>query len=130
MPVAETLAILTAPYGGTPMVCDGPFLVTFRDDGTWATGFDAACVLAETTGSATASLSGTYTYDEETFTVADIVGEGSMTIFEVTQPLPIVDGYRQGMGSTVPYSVTDDQLTYSYVAPDGNSFTFTLTRVE
>ena len=126
--VSEAFAILSAPYGGGGPSCTGPFVVTFGEDGTFSTGFEATCTLVDQTGSGQALLSGTYTNDDETFTVDDVVGGGTMTMFGTTQPLPVVDGYRQGLSGPVPYSIDGDQLTYTFSSPDGNSFTFVLTR--
>jgi hypothetical protein len=126
--VADAFAILSAPYGGGGPACDGPFVVTFGQDGTFSTAFQATCTLLEQSGTGQAQLDGTYSSDGKTFTVNDASGEGTLTMFGTTLPIPIVDGYRQGLSSPVPFQIDGDELTYTFSAPDGNTFTFVLTR--
>jgi hypothetical protein len=123
---ADQLAVLLP--GGTPPVCSGPFTVTFTSEGTFAVDLDATCQIDETTGTGVGHLDGAYTDDGSTFTLSDITGEGSITVMGFTQPLPILDGYRQAFSSPTPYTITSDSgvdvLTYSF---SGQSFS--LTRV-
>lgn len=128
-PVTEVLAELSRPYGTSPITCDGPFVVHFGDDMQFSTGFDVRCDNMGMTARGLAELTGTYEVGDGTFTVLGATGSGWMEIAGTAVPLPIIDGYRQGLSGAVPYTIADDQLHYSFVAPDGNTFRFTLVRV-
>lgn len=116
-------------YGPVPIVCDGPLLVTFGEDMRFTTGFDAVCRANEVSARGVAEITGTYEVGAGTFRVVDSTGSGSMEIGGTTVPLPILDGYRQGLSDPVTYTIEGDQLRYSFTAPDGTTFTFVLTRV-
>lgn len=131
--VSAVYAVLSAAYGGGGPDCDGPYRATFTEDGLFAVEYQATCTLGRETGSGHARFDGTYTTEQIdgqwTFSVHDITGEATITMFGTTRPLEIIDGYRQMYGGPVPYSVVDDVLTYSFTAPDGNTFTISMTRV-
>ncbi|HEX6969752.1 MAG TPA: hypothetical protein VF174_13205 [Micromonosporaceae bacterium] len=125
--VSNVMAVLARGYGEMPH-CTGPYVVDFREDGSWSAGYQATCRFSDITGSGSASFTGTYTATRTTFTVADVAGRGVMTIRGVTMPLPGVDGFRAALGGTADYVIVGDTLTYSFNAPDGNRFTISLTR--
>lgn len=130
--VQAVFAELTRPYGEGP-ACEGPFRAEFTEDGHFSSGFQATCVVGDQSATGVAQFAGTYTTadvdGQSTFSVDNISGEGTMTIMGTTMPLPIIDGYRQSLSGPVPYTIVGDQLTYWFTAPDGNTFTFVLTRV-
>lgn len=125
--VSHVMSALGTVYGTLP-ACTGPWVATFREDGTWAAGYLATCSVAGQRGEGRASFTGTYVDNGTSFTVANIRGEGSMTLNGVTMPLPIVDGFRQALGGTSEYTILGDQLTYIVVTPEGNRVPISLNR--
>src|SRR5690606_27343837 len=99
------------------------------DDLRFSTSFDVTCQNEGMTARAVAELTGSYQVGDGTFSVLGATGTGTMEMAGSTIPMPIIDGYRQGLAGPVPYTIVGDQLHYSFTAPDGNSFNFTLTRV-
>ncbi|WBB48611.1 hypothetical protein O3597_26625 [Verrucosispora sp. WMMA2044] len=125
--VANVMRVLSAEYGTVPS-CRGPWVATFTADGRFNAGYEASCRIADVTGRATARFTGNYTDTGRTFTLSDVVGDGSMTLNGRTMPLPGVDGFRTALGNTADYVIDGDTLTYSFAAPDGSKPTIVLTR--
>ncbi|MGC5029354.1 hypothetical protein [Micromonospora sp. DT229] len=124
---ANVMRALSAEYGALPS-CNGPWVATFTAEGRFTAGYKATCRVADVTARATARFTGNYTDTGLTFTVSDVVGDGSMTLNGRTTPLPGVDGFRTALGNTADYVIDGDTLTYSFATPDGRKPTIVLTR--
>lgn len=130
--VGEILRILTAPYGGAGGAsCSGPYVLAFGEDLSFSATIDGECRLADSSGTFTAQFTGTYADTGTEFTVANIAGAGEAVVEIAGQrvPIPLLDGFRQSLSRPTPYTITGDELTFSFTAPDGNRFTFSYTRV-
>ncbi len=127
--VAAVMGSLSSAYGEQFASCTGPWLVTFGADATWHAGFSAECYRDGITMTSTASMNGSWTSNATSFTVTDLVGEGSLTVAGVTMPLPVVDGFRDSFGGSVAHTIVGDVLTYTVDTPEGKQVLITLTRV-
>lgn len=78
----------TAPFGGTPMSCDGPYSITYADDGTFAGGSSATCTLGDETALLELTFSGTYEADGTNLSVTSFSASGTVTMDGLTMDAP------------------------------------------
>lgn len=126
--VGEVLAILTAPFGGAPVSCSGPYVISFGEDGSFQAALEPVCVVGDIEATGVLGSTGRYTDDGTTFQVIDNVGEGTMSIGGVVTPLPIVDGLAEAFGLPAQYTIVGDVLEFSFTSPDGADYTLQFQR--
>jgi hypothetical protein len=125
----DILQTLTAPFGGGAPECNGPYLITFGDDGTFGGDVEVTCTVEVLTAVGEFTIEGQYTAEGGTLEVTDSVVQGGMTVDGTPLPLPIDDGLAQPFAAPAQYEIDGDQLRIGFTAPDGTDYTLEFTRV-
>jgi hypothetical protein len=127
--VGDVLRTLTAPFGGAPPDCGGPYVIIFGPDGSWASDIDLSCRLGTLDGSGEIGAVGRYTSDGRTFQILDAVPSGALTV--AGTPVPIdLDAFFAGFSLPATYTIEGDTLTMDFTTPDGNDHTLQFVRLD
>jgi hypothetical protein len=125
----DILATLTEPFGGAAPACSGPYVLTFRDDGTVAGDIDLSCQVEAISASGELGFTGDYTDDGSSLQVSNSVTQGNMSIGGTPVPLPITDGLFQAFSAPASYTIDGDVLSISFTSPDGVDYTLQFERL-
>jgi ABC-type glycerol-3-phosphate transport system substrate-binding protein len=124
----DVLRTLTAPFGGEPPDCSGPYVLIFGPDGSWASDIDLTCAIGDLNANGEIGAVGRYTTDGTTLQILDAAPSGALTV--AGTPVPIdLEGFFAGYSVPATYTIERDTLTMDLTTPDGIDYTLEFTRL-
>lgn len=113
---SDILAANTVNVGGAGAVlCNGPLVMTFSDDGSFDRSGTITCAIADMSFTGTLSSVGRWEATGSTLIISETTTSGTMLLGGVEMPVP--DSFGDGTGV---YSVAGDTLTITFtIAPVG-----------
>jgi len=127
-PVSEILLANTAPYGGLSpgLRCDGTILLTFSEDGHFTRTWEATCTFLDASGAGSGITQGHYEDRGDTIIFVNAQTSGNLQV----RGVDFGNFFDQTALGEATYLIQGDQLTLSFVAPDGAIIEHVYTRVQ